>query len=424
MRTLLVICLFSVTGFLALNAQVKIGENPQTIDAFSLLELESGSRTLVITRVNDAQMTNMSPLRGAMVYNTDQSCVFYYNGTDWNNLCQDTTNISLELDGSDLVLTDSAGNSVSVTLDGAIEQTFTTDPIINFRESIVITQNGNSFNFEVSEITGENIVDSSINGVDLQDNSITANKLAPNSVGQEELQDNTVTDLEIDYSQVTLSDFFNDPGFITSAQLISPNLNNAITDENGAFYDDSVLQTTLANTSQDLADHLAEDNDFDPDNERLSNIEVDDTELVFTEGGSEIRVDLSPFSNSGTDDQNLDEVLTQGNSAGGSTIADLGTPNIATDAATKGYVDDAIATIPAGSDNQNLTGATLSPANILEITIEDGDPTTVDLSPLAGGVTDGVISLVELNGTDLEFTGAGGGFNGNRTLSRSWRRRC
>ena len=186
MRTLTFVCLFFLTSFITLHAQVKIGENPQAIDPFSLLELESGSRALVVTRMSNTQMVNMAPLRGALVYNTDEGCVFYYDGNLWNNLCENTTNVSLELNGSELILTDSDGNSIGVTLDGAIEQTFTTDPIINFNETIVITQNDNNFNFEVSEITGENIVDSSINGIDLQDNSITANKLAPNSVGQEE----------------------------------------------------------------------------------------------------------------------------------------------------------------------------------------------------------------------------------------------
>ncbi|HZJ21519.1 MAG TPA: hypothetical protein VFD35_14355, partial [Pricia sp.] len=69
------------------SAQVKIGDNPQTIDPTSVLELESTERVLVITRVDSLQMSNIVPNRGALVYNTSADCVFYYNGTDWINLC-------------------------------------------------------------------------------------------------------------------------------------------------------------------------------------------------------------------------------------------------------------------------------------------------------------------------------------------------
>ncbi|MEM1258204.1 MAG: hypothetical protein AAGH81_06730, partial [Bacteroidota bacterium] len=254
MKTLTLICSFLAAGLLTLTAQVKIGENPQNIDPASLLELEGNSRALVITRIGDAQMQGLFPLRGALVYNTDQECVFYFNGTSWENLCSDenTTNIGLELQESELILTDSEGNTVSVELGSAIGQTFSTDPVVGFRETIVITQTGENYNFEVGEITGDNIVDSSINGIDLQDNSITDDKLAPNSVGQEELQDNAVSDLEIDYSQVTLLDFDNDANFVA----ISAEAGNAIINNNGAFYDDTLLQDGVAANAQGLADHI------------------------------------------------------------------------------------------------------------------------------------------------------------------------
>lgn len=73
------------------NAQVKIGDTPQTLDEASLLELESTSKVLVISRISEAQMLALSPLPGAMVYNIDASCIFYYNGTNWNNLCTDNS---------------------------------------------------------------------------------------------------------------------------------------------------------------------------------------------------------------------------------------------------------------------------------------------------------------------------------------------
>ncbi|MFS4491350.1 hypothetical protein [Maribacter sp. 2308TA10-17] len=70
-----------------ISAQIKIGNNPQTLDPTSLLELESDSKVLVISRMSEDEILDLTPLQGAMVYNTDASCIFYYDGTNWNNLC-------------------------------------------------------------------------------------------------------------------------------------------------------------------------------------------------------------------------------------------------------------------------------------------------------------------------------------------------
>ena len=80
-----------IIGLLMINTlsgQVKIGNNPQNLDPASVLELESTTRVLVITRVTDAQMSLINPLPGAVVYNTDQECLHYYNGTQWINICE------------------------------------------------------------------------------------------------------------------------------------------------------------------------------------------------------------------------------------------------------------------------------------------------------------------------------------------------
>ncbi len=210
----------------ALMAQIKIGDNPQNINANSVLELESTDRVFVISRMSEQQMNSIVPLQGAMVYNNDAQCIFYYDGAQWINLCD-----SLQLQ-------------------------FTTDPIVNPMSTIVITENGDIVNFEVGEIGSENIIDFSINSNDIQNNSINDDKLAPDSVGAEELQDNTVTDAEIDYNLVTLSDFTNDAGYITGTNIVSANPNNVITDLGGAFYDNSPILNDIA---------VLEANDMDTD---------------------------------------------------------------------------------------------------------------------------------------------------------------
>ncbi|CAM1368334.1 conserved hypothetical protein [Tenacibaculum litoreum] len=87
--------LFSLLLFCAIIptfSQVKVGENPSSIHSNSILELESSDKVLVISRMTDAQMNAIQPLHGALVYNTDQNCVFMYDGTAWISLCGDSGN--------------------------------------------------------------------------------------------------------------------------------------------------------------------------------------------------------------------------------------------------------------------------------------------------------------------------------------------
>lgn len=83
--------LFLVILNISLYAQVKIGDNPSAIHPSSVLELESSDKVLVISRVTNTQMIAITPLQGALVYNTDVQCVFFFNGTTWENLCQNST---------------------------------------------------------------------------------------------------------------------------------------------------------------------------------------------------------------------------------------------------------------------------------------------------------------------------------------------
>ncbi|WP_420593432.1 beta strand repeat-containing protein [Robiginitalea biformata] len=291
-RILLLTALF---GGLSLTAQVKIGDNPQTIDPGSLLELESTDKALVITRVTDAQMNAINAQQGAVVYNTDGGCIYYFDGAAWINICE-----SLGLQ-------------------------FTADAIVNSAPTIVITENGDIVNFEVGEIRSENILDFSIGSQDIQDNSINSDKLAPGSVGAEELQDNTVTDRVMDYSVVTLADFTNDAGYLVSGDIISDDDGNDLFPgtDSGVFYDDQFLQdaidlnTTLLNAKENLSNkstdiNLGTSNTLYPTQNAVKTY-VDNTvggaaqtltltgnDLSISGGNS---VDLSPFA-----DQNASEV--------------------------------------------------------------------------------------------------------------------
>ncbi|MBO0354929.1 hypothetical protein LDL77_11365 [Flagellimonas marinaquae] len=92
------------------NSQVKIGDNLQLIDSSSLLELESSTRALVLTRVNENQMSAITPLNGALVYNTDAECIFMYSGDSWRNLCETNNINAIANNGLSLI----NGNSVQL----------------------------------------------------------------------------------------------------------------------------------------------------------------------------------------------------------------------------------------------------------------------------------------------------------------------
>ncbi|SFR31985.1 hypothetical protein SAMN04490243_0402 [Robiginitalea myxolifaciens] len=427
-------------GGLSVYGQVKIGDNPQNIDLASLLELESTDKALVLSRVTTAEMNAIVPLEGAIVFNTDIACLFYYEGTQWINLCEE---LPLE---------------------------FTTDAIVNTAETMVITLNGDAVNFEVGEISSENIVDFSIGGIDIQNNAVTADKLAPNSVGSEELQDNTITDLEMDYTEVTLADFTNDAGFITGANIISADAGNNITagtdggayfnaepfeiainnlqddldlkedvankstdvtlgnsdilypsqnavktyvdnvvggsaqtivstdggnsitagGDGGAFLNITPLQNQVTTVQNDLATHVGADADLSATNEQITSIVLNGNDLEITEGGVVITGDLSALAGAGA--QNLAGVLATGNDGGAAQIKNILDPTDPQDAATKAYVDAEIAGVGGGGTqdlNSVLTQGSDAGAqqinNLADPTLDQDAATKAYVDAVAGG---------------------------------------
>jgi len=171
-----------------LSAQIKIGDNPQLINPSSLLELESTDKTFVLTRINTIQMDAIvNPTIGALVYNTDENCVFQYRINDdknivWENLCEafgdnfDITNVPMS----------HGTNTINVTR----------------------TPGTNIYNIEVDNITGLQITDQTINGEDdIQDTSITSEKLQDGAVGPNKIQENAISDLQLDKPSISISGF-------------------------------------------------------------------------------------------------------------------------------------------------------------------------------------------------------------------------
>ena len=88
---LLLISLFLL--ILQVNGQIKIGNNPTTIQAGSIMEIEHNPaipKGLLIPRLNTAEM-NAIPVvpacNGMYVYNLDSVCICQYSGSAWFSLC-------------------------------------------------------------------------------------------------------------------------------------------------------------------------------------------------------------------------------------------------------------------------------------------------------------------------------------------------
>lgn len=109
-----VFLLFLFWGILSYG-QVKIGDNVSTIDEASILELESTTKVLVLTRITNTQMLSLNPLPGGMVYNTDTNCVYSYNGTNWVNLCNSSSGTFSFVDNNDGTFTINNNDGTSYT---------------------------------------------------------------------------------------------------------------------------------------------------------------------------------------------------------------------------------------------------------------------------------------------------------------------
>lgn len=144
-----------------LQAQVKIGEEPEVIHPSSLLELQSKTKVLVLNRVNSTEMEAIKPLAGAMVYNTDAKTHYVFDGIQWqkttasNELLFNTATNTLSLrDGNSVDLSSLVGGGISKegVLDhiaSAGQTTFTTPFLITDVDKVNVYRNGIRLNFTI-----------------------------------------------------------------------------------------------------------------------------------------------------------------------------------------------------------------------------------------------------------------------------------
>ncbi|MFZ1263279.1 MAG: hypothetical protein WAT34_07180, partial [Chitinophagaceae bacterium] len=109
------------------QAQVKIGDNPGTIDANSLLELESTNKGFLAPRVTLTSITSVSPLTGTvpagmLVYNSAGSLTYgyyYWDGSEWKLISNGNLNTAVKTANATLTKSEHfvlASNDIIITL--------------------------------------------------------------------------------------------------------------------------------------------------------------------------------------------------------------------------------------------------------------------------------------------------------------------
>jgi hypothetical protein len=99
----ILLALFTLLCIGLAHAQVKIGDNPTTINSSSILELESTTKTFIPPRMSTVQRDAISsPEIGSLIFNTSLNCLEQFLGlgatgtssTGWKNLCKANINAS------------------------------------------------------------------------------------------------------------------------------------------------------------------------------------------------------------------------------------------------------------------------------------------------------------------------------------------
>src|SRR5690348_14148019 len=125
MKKILAVLLMS--SVLKLQAQVKIGDNPNTINANSLLEMESTNKGFLPPRVALNSISSVSPLTGTvpsgmLVYSSGGTLTdgyYYWNGTEWKMISNGDTKPVLKTASATLSKNEKfvlASNDITLTL--------------------------------------------------------------------------------------------------------------------------------------------------------------------------------------------------------------------------------------------------------------------------------------------------------------------
>ncbi|MEL0645662.1 hypothetical protein V6251_14810, partial [Olleya sp. Ti.3.14] len=443
-KFLLILTILITTNALA---QVKIGDNPQNIDQNSVLELESTTKTLVVTRITTAQMNAITPLEGAIAYNTDEDCLFQFNNNAWNSLCVDVmanetvTSIVSNNDGT-LTYTDESGTNTIISLsDADADATNEIQTVESTDGSVAVTANGNDFDLSVtpfddtalqSQIT-ENADDiDAIEAEQITQNTTIADNTANITTNTDSIDaieaEQTTQNTAITANETAIADLITadeDIDATNELQIVeSTDGSVAITANGNDFdlsvtpFDDSTLQSQITENADDIdaieaeqltqnnaitanetaiADHITADEDIDATNE-LQTVESTDGSVAITANGNDFDLSVTPFDDTAIQSQiteNADDIdaieadqITQN-----TTIAD-NTANITTNT-------DSIDTLEAEQITQNTAITANETAITDHITADEDTDATNELQTVES--TDGSV-VVTANGNDFDLS--------------------
>ncbi|MCR1026538.1 hypothetical protein NQT66_17075, partial [Cellulophaga baltica] len=408
--------------------QVKIGDHINSIDSNSILELESNSKVLVVTRITNAEMNAITPINGALAYNTDEDCLYQYRNNIWTSLCIDITGgqtITSLTDNNDGSFTYSDENGIDARIEKAnlIDNSDGTYTFSNSTTTLLINTaaNSNSYNNNISGITASNVqeaidfikkeTDSAIvalqNDINtnttnfttlLDDKENTANKstdgtLADNSDVDFPTEQAVKTYVDAQVGAVSQDDDITDATLNASSILAIKEGTTEVTVDLSALEesDDITANTTaIANevtraTTAETANTTAISNEVT----RATNAETANTTAIANEvtratdaetanannissNDTEIAANMTAIASLGTDKENTANKSTDG------TLVDNSDVDFPTEQAVKTYVD---AQVGAVSQDDDITDATLNASSVLAIQ-EGTTEVTVDLSAL------------------------------------------
>jgi len=115
---LVLLVLFTAIGSNAL-AQIKIGDNATSVDARSILELETSTKAIYLPRLTTVQRdVQIGWKAGMFIYNSTLNCVQFFDGTTWNCLASTPGTPDLDADPTNELQMLSLSNDTLYLSDG------------------------------------------------------------------------------------------------------------------------------------------------------------------------------------------------------------------------------------------------------------------------------------------------------------------
>ncbi len=247
------VCSLLLTGLTLFGQQpgVAINGDGSTADPSAILDISSINKGLLVPRIALVSTSTAEPVTdpqtSLLVYNTATSNdvvpgFYYWQGSGWVQVGSgrsngtSTTNVSLTQDGTNVTLTDSDGNTVSIPL-----------AEINMAETIT------SLSLSVNDNDTPNDTSDDFQALIYADEDGTLSIL---NLSEAIASEETTTSISLtrDSSTETYIDFNDEDGATTRLSLISSDASNSLVagTDGGLYFDASTLTVAETNTSLSL----------------------------------------------------------------------------------------------------------------------------------------------------------------------------